>query len=325
MMRELLIAAMSAVVAAGPFVRAQLPLPQLPGQAPSRAGSTDRTDNKPIASKQAGGKSAPDQGAARQAKKDDPRRVQIQDHDDGKSRNLFTACDVDADDRLDLFETRAALRRIGDQNQGGWYRRLDHDRDGFLDWPEFDRYYRDLVRNGGILQLQLARPLAETQAVATPEALSPLRSTFELFDTDRDRSLNKGETEALLRSLGAPPTAFGLLQMFDRDHDGKFTELELGPPLQQFAPGMLPQATAESPTTAVAQSPFAALDLDGNQAISVHELEHALRRIDPQMARWAPQVLLGLDRNSDGVIRAGELPPSANGKSKGMVERSAGR
>jgi Ca2+-binding EF-hand superfamily protein len=70
---------------------------------------------------------------------------------------------------------------------------------------------------------------------------------------------------------------------------------------------------------------LAALDLDANGSVSLGELARSLRRVDPQMERWAPQILQAADANKDGVLQAAELPALKKEPAQGMVERSARR
>ena len=85
---------------------------------------------------------------------------------------MFAACDSNGDDRMDIFEARAAMESTGSPTEIQWYRRLDQDRDGYLSWPEFDRFYRVLVQSGNSLQLTLARGL-KAERSANPTHTKP--------------------------------------------------------------------------------------------------------------------------------------------------------
>lgn len=318
-MRAFLTAAMTPCLLAGALAcsaaeaSAQFPLPgqSQPGAAPS------------------GERSRPIEGAPAAAAAKALRGVAL-DHTEERSRALFAACDADADDRLDLFEARVSLRAPAAPEQIGWFRRLDHDRDGFVDWPEFDRHYRDVVQNGGVLHLQFARPVAEVEATAassTPrtdpkgQTAGSGKKGFESFDKNRDKKLDAGEVQAMLQELGAPPSAAAMLPLLDKNKDNALSEAELAPVLQQFAPSLLGSSTP-SATAAVPAGAFADLDADGNGAVTVHELGRALRRIDPQLERWAGSLVSRLDRNGDQLLRATELPsaPATASRPQAMVE-----
>ena len=248
-------------------------------------------------------------------------RVVIREYDATRSAALFAACDSNGDDRMDIFEARAAMESTGSPTEIQWYRRLDQDRDGYLSWPEFDRFYRDLVQSGNSLQLTLARGLKASTEIVAPRADATLRETIRLFDKDQDQKLDAQEAQAMLRSVGAPPQAFGMLQLLDKDRDGKFDEADLEPhwnALQKS--GALPKGGSAPGAQALA-----ALDLDANGAVSAQELARALRRIDPQLERWAPQILAAADANKDGVLRGAELAALEKEGLQGMVERGARR
>lgn len=291
---------------------AQFPLP----------GANPAAANPPGAAP-AGERNRPADGKVNAAEAKSMRTVAIE-HGEEKSRALFAACDADADDRLDLFEARIALRAPAAPEQIGWFRRLDHDRDGFVDWPEFDRHFRDVVQNGGVLHLQFARPLADSTETASSGASSPApkatpsKPSFDTFDKNRDKKLDAAEVLAMLQALGAPPSAAAMLPLLDKNKDNALSEAELAPALQQFAPSLL-GGPVPAPA-AVPAGAFADLDADGNGAVTAHELGRALRRIDPQLERWAPALVQRLDRNGDQLLRATELPTAPAPRPQAMVE-----
>jgi Ca2+-binding EF-hand superfamily protein len=238
-----------------------------------------------------------------------PERTVLHDYSEPQSRALFTACDEDGDDRLDVFETRAALADLGDTDKPAWFRRHDSDRDGFLDWPEFDRFYGDLVRGGGTLTVRLAQPLPTAPKPVTPAAAAAPNAT-DLFDTNRDGVLDQREAESMLRELNVPPSLVAMLRLLDVDRDGRYTEAELAPALQNLNLGPFAKGTPAKPATPAPPLPpaWAALDRDRTQTIDLRELSAALRRVDPQLDRWAGKVHAGSDKNNDGQLRVNELP-----------------
>ena len=250
-------------------------------------------------------------------------RVTVREYDQQRSVALFAACDGNSDDRLDVFEARAAFSGVGDPQDIRWYRRLDQDRDGFLDWPEFDRFYRDLAQNGAPLHLTLARQLSASVTVASPLAGSDLRETIRVFDKDQDGQLDRDEVNGALRAVGAPQGAAVLLQLVDTNRDGKFSEAEIAPHWDGLRGKSAITQLVGKPDEQKAA--LAALDLDANGAVSVAELARALRRIDPQLARWAPQIHEAADTDKDGALRGPEVPTWKPEAIQGMVERAMGR
>ncbi len=245
-------------------------------------------------------------------------RVTVRDYDEQRSVAYFAACDSNSDDRLDVFEARSAFSSVGDPQDIRWYRRLDQDRDGFLDWPEFDRYYRDLTQNGAALHLTLARALAPSVAVTAPLAGSDLRETIRVYDKDQDRQLDRAEASGALRALGAPQGALALLQLVDSNRDGRFSEAELAPHWDGLRGKSILAQHIDKPDEKHAA--LAALDLDASGGVSVAELARALRRIDPQLARWATQIHEGADADKDGALRGEEVPVWKPEAIQGMVE-----
>jgi Ca2+-binding EF-hand superfamily protein len=262
------------------------------------------------------------QPAAETKPKSEP--VVVREYDETRSTALFTACDSNGDDRIDVFEARAAFESVGAPNEIQWFRRLDQDRDGFLEWPEFDRFYRDLIKSGNALQLTLSRNLQASADVAVPLANQPLRETIRLFDKDQDKSLDRTEATAMLRTIGAPPQALSMLTLLDKDRDGKLSEADLAPHWEALRASVT-AAQAKGAQQSDADAMLAALDLDANGTVSLGELARSLRRVDPQMERWAPQILQAADANKDGVLQAAELPALKKEPAQGMVERSARR
>jgi Ca2+-binding EF-hand superfamily protein len=235
-------------------------------------------------------------------------------YDESMSRRLFACCDEDGDLRLDLFEARACLQAMGDPSRPEWFRRLDQDRDGFLEWPEFDRHFRAVVRAGDSLRLRLVRPLpAAKDETEQGRPTSPLA----VFDANEDGLLEADEAKALFQSLDVPESMLGLLAMFDADKDGKYSEQELNVPLQQFRTPAAARGEAGSLPAAMA-----AMDADANFAIDVFELARALRKVDPELQRWAPQILAARDRNRDGLLRTDELPTEVRRGSNAVVDRA---
>ena len=92
----------------------------------------------------------------------------------------------------------------------------------------------------------------------------------------------------------------------DRNRSGTLSMEELTPilPFLQL-PGIERQQAP--PGATILPSPFDSWDLDASGAIDPSELGLALRRVDPQLARWAEAALPGLDRNKDWRLSGEEL------------------
>jgi Ca2+-binding EF-hand superfamily protein len=235
-------------------------------------------------------------------------RAVMLEYDIETSRELFWACDANSDDRLDLFEARDALQEIGDPSSPGWFRRLDTDRNGYVEWPEFDAFYSGIIKGGNPLPLCLARPrpaAADSATTTGSTARSPAERTIDLFDSNQDGGLDLGEASALLEQLGMSPAFATMLMNLDANRDSTLQADELAPAMTQFNLQLF--NSTPNPAAVEMSAEWAAMDADGSGAIERLELAAALRRIDPELERWSAGILQGADKDRSQSLTAPEL------------------
>lgn len=266
------------------------------------AGATGTTSpQEPAAGTNAGGPAAGSRSP--QAPKTTERNYRGP-YDAGTCRDLFRACDLDADDRLDVFEASGALDGLRDARDVDGFARLDTDRDGFVGWVEFDANFRRALQRQGAFRVRTSRPL-----VGDPRGNSELQQFVRVYDADHDGALDPAEIEQLLR-LGIVPQGLGArLKGLDQDGSGRLEPAELAPwfdqlPRPQRTPPERPGAGSLLPP------PWNVCDADKDNTVSLDELALCLRRLDPTLQRWAAALLAKLDRNGDGQLQPAELPAS---------------
>jgi Ca2+-binding EF-hand superfamily protein len=246
----------------------------------------------------------------------DPRSSSSADtHTDARSREMFTACDGDSDDRLDLFEASEALETLGDPKDGTGFRRLDRDRDGFLTWPEFDQHFRSVVQRGATFRVRTCRRLV-TQAPEQlqPQAATPLQRFLKLYDQNGNGGLDPAEVDLLVQKAGLLPVVGTQLKALDLDKSGRVEETELAPFFESVRGSLsLPGLEPDRPTSPLPPA-WAATDANGDGLVDLAELRRALQRIDPGLARWAERLLQRLDRDRSGKLGPDELPDAATGR-----------
>ena len=247
--------------------------------------------------------------SAESAGRSAPPRTSVHSYSERASRDLFTACDADSDDRLDLFEACEALESLEDPKDSEAFLRLDSDRDGFLSWPEFDHHLWSIVQKGGSLHVRPCRHLVD-QAPERQEAraATPLQRFLRLHDANGNGGLDAPEIDQMVRRTGLPPAIVGQLRTLDHDQSGRIEVAELAPWFELLR-GLVPEAGAEPPAPGGAlPPPWRTEDLDADGRIDEAELTAMLRRLDPSLPRWAAHLLRNLDRNRDGALDATELP-----------------
>jgi Ca2+-binding EF-hand superfamily protein len=287
-----------------------------PAQAPSAApdparpavGATRTKDQpsadgeqEPKADRPAAGGPAAGGGARPTAPKTTERNYRGP-YDAGTGRDLFRACDQDADDRLDVFEASGALDSLRDARDVDGFARLDTDRDGFVTWVEFDANFRRSLQRQGSFRVRTSRPLG-----GGSRGNSELQQFLRLYDADHDGALDPAEVEQLLR-LGILPQGLGArLKTLDHDGSGRLEESELAAWYEQ-----LPRPQRGAPERPGAGSllppPWHVCDADKDNTVALDELALALRKLDPTLQRWAAQLLAKLDKNGDGQLQPAELP-----------------
>jgi Ca2+-binding EF-hand superfamily protein len=219
----------------------------------------------------------------------------------GASRRAFQMCDGNADDRVSILEAQRALLGLGTVQDVSPFRRIDTNADGFLEWDEFDRRLRDLIENGGTLRV---RPLREVPATTAATNEPPMvGAILKALDSDHDQELDAREAITLMRAAATANLAADLAS-WDRDNSGRLSRAEIAA-LIAASQALLPRPPSRLPP-GLAQS-----DTDGDESLSPRELEAALRRIDPGLARWAPKVLADADTNRNGALGRSELLPYA--------------
>lgn len=228
------------------------------------------------------------------------REVSTGSYDIQNSRQLFAACDRNGDGDLDLFEAADAIDSLDGSRDR--FRRLDRNRDGFLGFAEFDRHFQDVIVHGGMMRLFTLRPVA---LIDREEARSQAPRLMQLFDRDRSGELSQPEIARMLEYANLPLPLLKQVDI-DRNRSGTLSMEELTPilPFLQL-PGIERQQAP--PGATILPPPFDSWDLDASGAIDPSELALALRRVDPQLARWAEATMPGLDRNKDWRLSAEEL------------------
>lgn len=228
------------------------------------------------------------------------------------SRTAFAAIDRDADDRLDIFEFVASQdESVAGPPPTAAFRRLDLDRDGFLDWPEFDARVRNALRLNGQVQYRPARVLpaakpVQTNAGAAEHKLDPrARGLMNLLDSDRSGRVSRDEFETFAVSAGLPASAIVAFVEADADGDASLDAAEFAKLLELLpnaprGPGARPSSRSFSPA-------WRRADVDGDGDVSASELEVSLRRHALHLGRWAAKVVADADRSGDRRLGPAEV------------------
>jgi Ca2+-binding EF-hand superfamily protein len=247
------------------------------------------------------------------------RKVSLDRYSESTSRRAFSACDENADDRLDLFEAAAAIEAIGSPRDRNAFRRMDRDRDGFLGFLEFDALFRSVVQRGDAFRIRVCRPYhAESATRVVENKASAEERLLQLFDADRSGNLNLAELATLLKGTTYETSQTRALEMIDRDQSGavdahelQFMLKYLGPGLQTVRPPLDPGKPKDN-----LPEPWASIDTDRNGRVDQRDLEASLRALDPALTRWARQILKVADTNQDGEVTAEELANSTTAAGK---------
>ncbi|MCC6670110.1 MAG: hypothetical protein IT458_03555 [Planctomycetes bacterium] len=235
-------------------------------------------------------------------------------HDEPLSRQLFAACDQGGDDRLSIFEARRSVPSLeGDLEP---FRAADQDADGFLSWPEFDRLFREVVRQGGVFRIRPQAPVAVDSTVPRPGASEHPEADRVLRMLDRNGSgdLDLPEFQPLVRSVNPTLDATAVFRTLDRNASGRLEVRELVE-LTRLLPGIGGTAAADLEAHDRLPAAWRPADRDRNGWVDAGELAAALERLHPGLRRWAARILKDADRAGTGrfgpeELRAFERPPA---------------
>ncbi len=284
--------------------------PPLERRAPAEAGAPAERGTKEQGGKEQGGKekTATKGPASGELAPIEKPRISVEQHDEQTSRDLFSACDADADDRLDLFEACESIESLGDPRNLRSFARLDSDRDGYVSWPEFDTHFRFVIDHGKALHLRPSRAVTPPDKPAgQAPAATPLQRFFRLYDANRNDGLDPDEIDRVTSQLGLLPILAAMLRNLDADRSGKVEETELAPWFSQIEKLLPPTPAADGVADSSLPMPWGSGDADGDGSLTIDELTSALRRIDASLVKWAQNLFTRLDKDRDGKLDSSEL------------------
>ncbi len=234
----------------------------------------------------------------------EPTWTLLREHDEARSRAAFAACDEDRDDRISLFEAARRIDGLQDLRDISVFRELDTSADGFLQWPEFDQRYRQLVETGRPLRLKPARPIAlppSTPAGGVPPAI---RQLLQRLDDDRDGRIGLAALTAAIEQMGFAKAAAAHVPRLDRDGSGDLDAAELAVLVPLL--GGTPADRGDAGTSPLPPE-HAAADQNGDGTIGLLELDAALKSLHPGLTRWTRTILTDADESGDGAIGSAEI------------------
>ncbi len=235
-------------------------------------------------------------------------RTSLDAYTESTSRELFSACDADSDDRLDLFEACDALETLASPKDSAAFLRFDTSRDGYLQWPEFDAHYRELIEKNGEFHVRTCRRFVrQAKELQAARKATPLELFIQLNDRNENGGLDPEEISKIARDIKLLPAFEAQLRMLDVNQSGQVEAAELAPIFEQLRSAVALPGLEQAPPPSGLPAPWGEVDGDGNGMISRAELEGALRKLDPALLRWAAQILAKLDKNRDGKLSAPEL------------------
>lgn len=230
--------------------------------------------------------------------------TEISSYSEERSRAAFHACDRDADDRLSVFEAGRALRSFGSVEDRDAFLRVDANTDGYIEWPEFDRRFREILNSGGNLQLRPYRPkmLAPPQKAA--EAAGPTKATrlHDLLDRDDDGKVSADEFQKFAVALGVVAgQETNTITALDTDQSKTLEPKELSP-LAEKLPERLLGPTPTGDAKSRLPPGYRAADRNRDGVLDAAELRRALQRIDPVLGRWTEVILRNADISKNGAL-----------------------
>jgi len=211
------------------------------------------------------------------------------------SRQLFRSLDRSRDDRLDIFEAGQGLAAVQDHRSRQDFHRIDQDRDGYIDWREFDALFRLVIAHREAFQVRPYYPLPQTPVT---ETASPAQRILASLDRDGDGGAGRDEILGVLQQMGAA-NLVDLFPKMDTDGSGVLDATEFEPILV-----LMPSLANLAPAGRRSEVPA---DHDGDGVVAAAELGRALRLLDPSLGRWAGRILANADRNKDEKLDPREL------------------
>ncbi|MEZ5965568.1 MAG: hypothetical protein R3F56_17165 [Planctomycetota bacterium] len=280
------------------------------GQAPARRSDSTPPTGNPVAGKPVAGKPTAGRAGQGAGRDDTLAPVVLQAYSEAASRHAFSAIDRNADDRIDIFEfTRSLDAKAGDSQDLTTFRHADDNRDGFLNWPEFDRRLRALLRLRAEFRYIPARRLAPVKTadtqVATPPMDARTKALWTLLDTDRSGSVSREEFVSMVTAAGMPPATMVRFVESDRNGDDQLDPGELTR-LIAVLPGM-PRTAPVASSSKGFSAAWRRADTDGDGEVSIAELQIALREHDIHLGRWADKIVADADRSGDRRLGPAEV------------------
>ncbi len=225
-----------------------------------------------------------------------------------RSRKLFAACDLNGDDRISFFEAKKSFFN-GTEREG--FQSFDKNKDGVIQFAEFDAGFKELAKFGSPLQLR-SKALARLEnSGALPIALAPsVLRFFSSVDADGDDRISSEEWNALgpmLELLVGKGSEDRFLAL-DSDLSGSLSPSELRslqPKLEVFSKRA--EAVARKKQLRPLPIELQAADLNADSRLDSIELARALSRIHPSLVRHGKAILARCDQNRDRQLDAIEL------------------